>query len=583
MRATAMKFWASKWAGAAVVAIAIAVYSPTLVFNTVGFDDEWLWDVVSPLRHPSAQVLHDVWFEPDAQLRRPYGLEYLPVRDMVVMADMAAWGDENDHGPHLTQLILFALTVYGLGGLLVRFGFAKHVAWLGALAWAIHPMRVESVAWLSERKGILAGLFVVLCGHAWVRYRAGRSPWWLVAAALAAIAGCWSKAPAMFGPPAIILFDAILLPRARRFWIGGAVLAVATALAAAPVVLIARDAKVIDTTDTPDQARWTSFLGAQGHYWETLLLARGVSVDYPIQTDGPSGAELAIGALALLASIGLAYRWRRQPQPLALLAWTWLWYLPIGHLLVPVHILAADRFAFWWTLGPIVGAVLALDRAPRIRPFAALALIGGLAIATFRAEGQWASSVELFSRATESNPDDPLAWRHLGLAYSEALRPRLAMAAVERGLVEHPKHIKLLLAKATIQEGLHRHFAALATVRLAAATGAASAKWKLATMLFADQRTTEALPWAREAFFKHPDIADYARDYGVIALANRQPEIAEQAFRCLHHLEARDHFNLGIALIELKRPREADAMFAAAIAQAPGIVREVDAINRQRR
>jgi len=70
----------------------------------------------------------------------------------------------------------------------------------GDPAWAIHPIHVESVAWLSERKGVLAGLFAIACGQAWIRYRRGGGWGWLVAGAAAAVAATWSKAPAMFAP-----------------------------------------------------------------------------------------------------------------------------------------------------------------------------------------------------------------------------------------------------------------------------------------------------------------------------------------------------------------------------------------------
>ena len=73
---------------------------------------------------------------------------------------MAIWGDR-EQGFHATQLACYALTVLALGGLLVRWGLRRDLAWLATLLWAIHPIHVESVAWLSERKGVLAGLFAV--------------------------------------------------------------------------------------------------------------------------------------------------------------------------------------------------------------------------------------------------------------------------------------------------------------------------------------------------------------------------------------------------------------------------------------
>ena len=566
-----MRFWERRWAGAIAIAIVLGVYAPTLVMGRVDLDDLWLWGDESPLRELSGATLHDVFFELDAELRHPLGNEYLPVRDVAVALDMAVW-DDNAHGPHATQLALFALSVFGLGTLLIRFGFARSVAWLGALAWALHPMRVESVAWLSERKSVLAGLFVMACGHAWVRYRRGGSQAWLVAGALAALAGVWSNAPAMFAPAALLALDLILLAPSRRRWIAAVAIGTAAALAAVPVVLVARDARVIDNTDVPSPGRLQRALGAQGHYLASLALVRPVATNYPIQTDGPSGGDLALGALAVLGSAGLAYAWRRKAQPLALLAWTWIWFAPISQLLIPVHILVADRFAYLWAVGPMVGIVLAIELLPRARTALAALLLCSLAVITLRAEEPWTSSTELFLHALESNPGDPLAYRNLALAQDMTMHTKIALATVDRGLSEHPTHVRLLLAKVFILESMGHRTEALATARFAvAATGSANAKWVLAMRLESHKRFDEALPYARAAFEKHPEIADYARTYGMLALVRGHAEIAVVALRAIRHPGPRDRFELGRALLSLGRAAEAEREFVLAIAAAPGL------------
>ena len=297
-----------------VVAIAVAIYVPSLTFGRVDWDDKWLWSTESPLRHLDAATVHDVFFELDRTARHPFGSEYLPVRDLAVGVDMAVWGHD-EHGPHATQLALFALTVLALGGLLVRFGVPPAVAWLATLLWAVHPIHVESVAWLSERKGVLAGLFFVVCGHAWVRYRDGRSRGWLVLAAVAAVAATWSKAPAMFGPVVLAAWDLLQLRASPRRWFAIGVIGLATALAALPVVLLATEAHVIGTAEEGGDrdGRLATAVGAQGHYVQSIVLARPLAMSYPINSDGPAPHDLALGALAVLGSAGgLAWWWRRQ-------------------------------------------------------------------------------------------------------------------------------------------------------------------------------------------------------------------------------------------------------------------------------
>ena len=319
-----MSFWDRRWAGLVAVALALALYAPTLLFGRVELDDMWLWADDSPLRHLDGHVLHDVVLE--MHVRHPFGSEYLPVRDLLVAADMAVWGD-SERGPHVTQWLLFGLVVWSLGTLLVRWRFPPRVAWLATVLWAAHPLGVQSVAWLSERKGLLAAVFVLACGHAWIRFRAGGTRWWLAASVLAAVCGVWSKAPAMFAAGVFAAWDLLLLDRGRRRWTQIAAVAAATALAAIPVLVVATHVGVVAESEGGlEVGRAAAALGAQGHYVLGLVLARSPSLSYPIQTDGPGVLELAIGALALAGSIALVVRRRGDRQAMAALAWAWIWF-----------------------------------------------------------------------------------------------------------------------------------------------------------------------------------------------------------------------------------------------------------------
>ncbi len=148
-------------AGWLVVAITVLVFVPTLGLGRVALDDLWLWSDDSPLRAPSAATLHHVWFELDAHARHDVGTEYLPVRDVVVAADMAVWG-AHEQGFHATQLVLYAGTVLALGGLLIRFGLRRDLAWSDAVAAAERATRSGHASTLALYAQLLA--------------RAGRAP-----------------------------------------------------------------------------------------------------------------------------------------------------------------------------------------------------------------------------------------------------------------------------------------------------------------------------------------------------------------------------------------------------------------------
>ena len=563
-----MTFWERRGAWALVVALVLAIYAPTLLFTRVNYDDPWLWSDDSPLRHPSAAVMHDVWFEMDARARHDFGTEYLPVRDVAVAIDMAIW-DDNEHGPHATQLVLYALTVLGLGTLLVRFGMKRELAWTATLLWALHPLHAESVAWLSERKGILAGLFVVACGHAWVRYRADGRARWLVVGALAAVAGVWSKAPAMFAPAAFALWDVLVLPANRRRWIAIAVIGGATALASVPVVIVAVDAKVVDEPQGAAHGRLVTALAAQGHYVQGLVLTKAPSVAYPIQTDGPTALDLAVGAAAVIGSVGLGWYafTRRRAWALAVLGWTWIWFLPISQLIMPVHILVADRFAYWWVLGGCIGgAWLVLRARGPLRLALTGALVCVLAIATLRAEGAWTSSVELWTDAVAENPHSTSGWDNLASAYQEQGMSAVALAILEAGLVLNPEEPYLLLHDANLLEATHRRPEALVAARRAAQSGHASTLWLYAQLLHVDKRDEEALPWAERAAARRPEMSKYPRTVAEILLKLDRAREAEAVLRRLLAVEPSPlhHLMLADALLQQRRFAEAEVALADA-------------------
>ena len=579
--------WEHRRAGWLVVALTVLVFAPTLVFERVAFDDPWLWSDDSPLRTPSTETLRHVWLELDARARHDVGTEYLPVRDVVVAADMAVWKD-NLHGFHATQLLLYAVTVLALGGLLVRFGMRRDLAWLATLLWAIHPIHVESVAWLSERKGILAGLLVVACGHAWIRYRRGGGRGWVALAAVAAVAATWSKAPAMFAPAVFAAWDLLLLPAARRRWIAIGLVGAATALAAVPVILVARDAGVVDNQfEAAPDGRLALALGAQGHYVESLVLARTPSLSYPIQSEGAAPLDLVLGAAAVLGSLALAASRRRVVGPaepvrsthadrragqawrLALLAWAWIWFLPISHLLTSVHIAVADRFAYLWSLG---GCAAAAWLVLRTRGTTRLAITGAiiciLGISTLRAQAAWTSSLELFANGFASAPDDPVACERLANERFALGQRTLAIAVLDRGLAVHPDHPYLLAQKARMLDATGQPAEALAAAERAARSGHASTMALHAELLARAGRAPEALVFAERAALRRPEDPAYARTRLELLIALRRFAEAEPVAR---ELVARDpgapsHLLLGRVLIGRNQLAEADLQLAIAAA-----------------
>jgi tetratricopeptide (TPR) repeat protein len=374
----------------------------------------------------------------------------------------------------------------------------------------------------------------------------------------------WSKAPAMFGPVVFAAWDLLVLPGVRRRWSAIGVIGIATLLAAVPVILIAREARIIDEAEGARAGRLVSVIGVEGHYVESLVLAKPPSISYPIQTDGPSPIDLAIGGVALLGSIGLVARLQKdEPRRwrLALLAWAWIWFVPISQLVAPVHIFVADRFAYLWSAAGCVAVAWLIDR---LRATARLAIGGALecvlGVATVRAEAAWTNSVELFTRGFDANPDDPQVCENLAIALTAVGETTEALAVLDRGLVQRPAHSHLLVQKARILDMMGHRAEALAVMKTAADTDAAGAMWSYAELLRTAGRSEEALAWAERAARRHPEIESYQRTEAAILLELGRAADAELVLRATLAIDPGlpiDHLLLATALIRLGRAAEA--------------------------
>ena len=523
------------WIGWAIAAFVIVVYVPTLAFQTVGYDDHWLWSDASPLRKLDGDTLRLIWLELDAHARHDLGTEYLPIRDLFVALDMRVWGS-NEHGPHLTQLVLYALSILGLGNLLVRFGMRRDLAWLAMLLWALHPLHVESVAWLSERKGVLAGVFVIATGHAWVRYRESGRVRWLAVAAASAIAGTWSKAPAMFAPAIFAVWDALLIAGPRGRWRTILVVNTAAALAAIPVIAVALGGGIVDgELSVPPDGRIVAAIGSVGHYTVGFVLARSPSIAYPIQTSGASPLELALGAAVIAGAIALAW-WRGTGRAwrLSMLAWAALAYLPISHVLTRVHIAVADRYVYLWLLAPCVGVawlVLRLRGTGRTIVIAGVSL--GLAFATLRAQRPWSSSQLLYERAVATSPGDSNAARSLASLLFARGETSAALLVIERALSYTSTDPYLLGQRAELLDQLGRTAEALDAARGASDSGHASLLWRYADLLAKHGDPARALPFAERAVQRRPEVPVYAWRHIQILVALGRLDDAKRAGEAL--------------------------------------------------
>ena len=545
------------------VAAVIALYAPTLGRGLVDYDDSFMIADNWIVQDLSWSSLRTIFFDIDLTSPARFALspEYLPVRDVSIMLDVAIWGDWYP-GFHLTNLTLYLAAIVVWFAAFEAFGIERKVAGLAILVWAVHPTHAESVAWLAERKGLLAALFTGVASLGYARFRAGRDARWLALAALTAVAAVWSKAPAVFAIAALAGLE-LALPLKRvsrmRSLVGLAVLALVSAAAFVPVVYLATSSSVIGTDAAGPASRIAMVFGVHGFYLQLAAMVHSNAVSYPISLEGPSVVQIALGVvgvgLALVAAFApRRYAWSPSDALRAAAIFWLVTLLPFSHAIVPLQmIVVADRYMLFPTLGLALGFAVVSLRISSVR--ARRALIGVVVVAaamrTCDAQSNWRDGRTLWERATQSNPGDGEAWSAYADALTKAGDPAAAMLATSRGL-KLSRAPRLLLRKALIliEHGYRRD--GLRAMRDAAEAGEARAMSNLALLLLEVGQNNEAIEWSRRGAVAMPMYAPAMRALGRVALATGNTAEALTAFTRTFALEPRsctNRYNLALAQI----------------------------------
>jgi protein O-mannosyl-transferase len=437
-------------------------------------------------------------------------------------------------GHHLTSLLLHAANAVLLFAVWRRLtGAAARSAVVAAL-FAVHPLHVESVAWVAERKDVLSGFFFLLTLAAWAGWvrRPTRSRYLL--ALLAFVLGLLAKPMLVTLPLVLLLLDVWPLERLPR----GAPAAevrralgrlvreklpfFVAALAASVVTLFTQREAMFPLAALPPTQRVANALLAYAAYLGDTVWPQGLTVFYPLPPAQPVWrVALAAALFATLTGAALA-RLRRAPW----LAVGWLWFagmlLPVIGLLQVGSQGRADRYTYLPSIGLFAALVwevceLALRRKrPARGPGATRAALAGAALLAI-------ASLAVAARAQVAT------WRDSLTLFQHAL------AVTERNLLAEMR-VGTELGRRGDHAGAERHLRA--AVRIA--PGAPRPQAALGRWLHERGRPGEALPHLRQASRLRP------RD-------------------------ARLHLRLGIVLAELGRTAEARAHFRRALELNPGL------------
>lgn len=180
--------------GVLLLLVLLMFYWPAIHGGLV-FDDDRLITMES-LR--SLHGLWQIWFSP------PPKFSYYPVFHTVMWLENRIWGVTPVYY-HLANLLQHAAAACLVAVIMKR--LALPGAWLAAFIFALHPVNVESVAWISEQKNTLSTVFFLAALLAWLRFDAGRRVWWYAAATLLFTLAVLSKTTAATLPGVVLVIQ----------------------------------------------------------------------------------------------------------------------------------------------------------------------------------------------------------------------------------------------------------------------------------------------------------------------------------------------------------------------------------------
>lgn len=473
---------------------------------------------------------------------------------------------------HAVNLLLHTANVLLLFCFLDRTTRRTGLSFWVALLFAIHPLRAESVAWISERKDVLCGLFWMLTLLAYVRYCHGQTVRRYLLVAVGFACALLSKPMAVTLPFALLLVDLWPLQRLtlappltrtslfRQAWplvreklplfLLAAAMSVATYLIQAGAGAV-RDAERIGFA-----SRLLDSIANYGLYIVKTFYPVNLAVFYGLFGEIISKPWIVFILIGLI-SFTLAAISRAPSQPWLLVGWCW--YLGTLVPVIGIVQIGAQSFAERYSYLPSIGLCILtvwgtaaltdhlasrVDQAratalQRLILAAAAASVAILAFQTYLQTNAWQNSVTLFANAVETNPRHAHAFALLGEALVNAGQFAAAKECVEKAVELKPADDSVRMSKAFVHARLDEFQAAVEEYQKACQIAPTNpdALRGLGQCLLKSGQTDEALRTFLRALAITPDSAVCHGNLALIYACHRESRF-RNGIRALKHARA---------------------------------------------
>jgi tetratricopeptide (TPR) repeat protein len=483
--------------------LTLAVYARVAAFDFIGFDDP---TYVTENPHVIAGLTLDGlrW-----AVTTFHAANWHPLTWVSHMADVELWGLWPG-GHHLTSLLLHVGTTLLLFAALERLTGAPGRSFVVAGLFALHPTRVESVAWVSERKDVLSALLWFATVGAWLAWvRTGTRTRYAAAVGLYAL-GLVAKPMLVTLPFTLLLLDHWPLERLRTHTVGRLIveklpfLALAATVATLTVAAQTTGNAVVTLAALPLGARIANAAVAYVTYVGLLAWPSGLAFFYPLV---PVTTARAVAAAVALLAVTTACGWQVRRRPYLLVGWLWFvgTLVPVIGLVQVGQQALADRYTYVPAVGLFVAVVwgasewFATMRVPqRLAAGIAAAILLLAATGSAVQVGFWRDDETLFARALAVTRNNFVAHMNLGRLATRQANPVAA----------------------------EQHYRAAAEIQPALA----EAHLNLGNAVMAQNRDVEARAHLERAVTLAPHLAEAHNTLGLLAARAGDPTRARASF-----------------------------------------------------